>query len=49
MAIMVLGFKIKTSRCKTKSSRSKKITHRWPLNRVYLFILEKDSMLKLNY
>ena len=24
MAIMVLGFKIKTSRCKTKSSRSKK-------------------------
>ena len=39
MAIMVLGFKIKTSRCKTKSSRSKQITHRWPLNWVYLFII----------
>ena len=46
MAIMVLGFKIKTSRCKTKSSRSKQITHRWPLNWVYLFILWKRQHVK---
>ena len=46
MAITVLGFKIKTSRCKTKSSRSKQIAHRWSLNWVYLFILRKRQHVK---
>ena len=39
IVIMVLSFKIKNQQMQNKSSRLKQITHRWPLNWVYLFIL----------
>ena len=39
IVIMVLSFKIKNQQMLNKSSRLKQITHRWPLNWVYLFIL----------
>ena len=46
IVIMVLSFKIKNQQMQNKSSRLKQITHRWPLNWVYLFILWKRQHVK---
>ena len=49
MAIMVLSFKLKNQQMQNKSSPLKQITHRWPLNWVYLFILWKRQHVKTEF